>query len=90
MQLEATDADSSYNDYNKVRYRYDGNENPPTTDGSSRFTVSESGQVSVVSTLNREKDKTVTFVVTAMDGLTIPGGKLNHVFGFHWLLNPYK
>ena len=90
MQLQATDADSSYNDYGKVRYRYDGNENPLTVDGSSRFNVSESGQVSVVSTLNREKDKTVTFVVTALDGLPIPGGELNHVFGFHWLLNPYK
>ena len=82
MQLQATDADSSYNDYGKVRYRYDGNENPPTADGSERFAVSESGQVSVVSTLDREIDKTVTFTVTALDGLPVSGGRLNNFFGF--------
>ena len=75
MQLQATDADSSFNDYNKVRIRYDGNETSPKNNGSNCFTVNDSGQVSVVSSLNRETEERVTFLVVAFDGLPISESK---------------
>jgi len=72
MNLQATDADSSYQDNNVVRFTYKGNEQPPSSDGRARFEVSEQGVVSVVGSLDAELEPTVTFEVEAKDGL--PGG----------------
>ena len=68
MTLRATDPDSDYLMYNRVEFKYAGNENPPKADGTDRFTVSDAGQISVVSTLDKETDSVITFEVLAMDG----------------------
>jgi len=65
MKIEATDADSSLQDYNRVSFYYEGREDPPKD--TNRFAVNENGDVSVVSSLDKETDSTVTFVVTAKD-----------------------
>ena len=74
-ELKATDADSSENDNNKVRFDHFGSESPASTDGANRFAVNEAGQVSVVSSLDKESESTITFVVRARDGFDLPNGK---------------
>ena len=66
--IRASDADSDYRDYGKVRFYYDGNQQPPSS--TQYFGINEQGDVSLLSSIDRETVESVSFRVLAKDGLT--------------------
>ena len=63
-KLLATDADSSYNSYNVIRfYKVVDSERP----SGNRFEVLEDGTIKLIGDLDREKDPQITFKVFAKD-----------------------
>jgi len=64
MRISGTDADSSYDNYNVIRYSKDGEESPP----GNRFNVASNGEISVVGQLDAEGEPVITIPVKAQDG----------------------
>jgi len=63
MRITGTDADSSYDNNNVLRFSKDGEESP----AGNRFNVASNGEISVVGELDAEGEPTITIPVKVQD-----------------------